>query len=365
MSPFTNASLARDAAMRPDHVALAIEEVTTLDALERLRPDWEALWATVPDATPFQSPAWLIPWWRHVGEGELLTLALREAGRLVGLFPLYCYTQPESGARALFPLGIATTDYLDALLLPGRAGEALSAASRHLALRADSDEWEWPQLRPGSPLLALPAPAGWAEETGPADPCPCLRLPDSVAGLSGRVSGKTLRDLRTVRRRAEQAGMLRWETEAEGIEEPFEALLRLHAARWATRGEEGVLASVRVQAAHREALPALRRAGLLRFHLLRLDGETVAVLYGLVDPPGRAARRIYFYLSGFDPALERLSPGMLLVGRAVEAAIGEGFAIADFLRGRERYKYFWGAEDRPTFRRRLTPPKEASPCAAC
>jgi CelD/BcsL family acetyltransferase involved in cellulose biosynthesis len=94
--------------------------------------------------------------------------------------------------------------------------------------------------------------------------------------------------------------------------------------------------------------------------VLRLDGGIVAVLYALVDPPGRAARRLYLYLSGFDPALERLSPGMLLVGRAVEAAIAEGLAVADFLRGRERYKYFWGAEDQPTFRRRLVPP-----CAAC
>ncbi|MCB4824149.1 GNAT family N-acetyltransferase [Roseicella aerolata] len=351
--------------MRPDPAALAIEEVTSTAALEGLRPDWEALWNAMPGATPFQSPAWLIPWWRHVGEGALFTLALRAGGALVGLFPLYRYGQPEGGERVLFPLGIATTDYLDALVRPGWEAAVPDAASRHLALRAGCDAWEWPQLRPGSPLLALPAPPGWAEEVVPADPCPGLDLPDRVEDLAGRVSGKTLRDLRTVRRRAAEAGALRWETEAEGIEEPFEALLRLHGARWATRGEAGVLASPGVQAAHREALPALHRAGLLRFHVLRLDGAVVAVLYALADPPGRGPRRLYFYLSGFDPALERLSPGMLLVGRAVEAAIAEGFAVADFLRGRERYKYFWGAADQPTFRRRLIPPREAPPCAAC
>jgi CelD/BcsL family acetyltransferase involved in cellulose biosynthesis len=345
--------------MRPDAATLAIEEVADLPALERLRPDWEALWQAVPDATPFQSPAWLIPWWRHVGQGALLVLALRAAGRLVGLFPFYRYTQPEDSRRLLFPLGIATTDYLDALVLP-EALPALDAISRHLALRAEADAWEWPQLRDGSPLRTLPAPAGWTEAVTAADSCPCLMLPDSPEALPMRVSAKTLRDLRTVRRRAEQAGALRWETEADSIAAPFEALLRLHAARWATRGEGGVLADPAVQAMHREALPALHRAGLLRFHALRLDGEIVAVLYALADPPGRVARRLYFYLSGFDPALERLSPGMLLVGRAVEAAIAEGFAIADFLRGRERYKYFWGAEDQPTFRRHLVPP-----CAAC
>ena len=69
--------------MRRDPVLTTIEEATDLPALDRLRPEWEALWRAVPEATPFQSPAWLIPWWRHVGEGALLVLALRAAGRLV------------------------------------------------------------------------------------------------------------------------------------------------------------------------------------------------------------------------------------------------------------------------------------------
>ena len=75
--------------MRPDPASLAIEEASSIEALERLRPEWEALWGAIPDATPFQSPAWLIPWWRHVGDGELLTLSLRESGKLIGLFPFY------------------------------------------------------------------------------------------------------------------------------------------------------------------------------------------------------------------------------------------------------------------------------------
>jgi CelD/BcsL family acetyltransferase involved in cellulose biosynthesis len=335
---------------------LRIEELATTAALEELRPDWERLWAAIPGATPFQAPDWLIPWWRHIGEGALLSLALRDgAGALIGFFPFYVYASPGSGERSLFPLGIATTDYLDALVLPGREEAAMAAAFGHLAARQDAwDVCDWPQLRPGSPLLEAPPP-GWDSSVEPAEPCPALRLPASVTALDERVSGKTLRDLRAHRRRAAALGDLRWETaDRETLGPIFEALLRLHAARWATRGEGGVLASPGVQAAHREALPGLLRAGLLRLHALRLDGEIAAVIYGLADPPGRDDRRVYFYLSGFDPRLERASPGMLLVGHAVESAIAEGMAYADFLRGRETYKYFWGAEDGPNFRRRLT-----------
>src|SRR5919198_431245 len=99
--------------------AFDVEEVTTTEALEKLHPEWSALWARCPTATPFQSPEWLIPWWRHIGEGELWTLACRSEGRLVGLAPLYIYRRPGTAQREVFPVGIATTDYLDALLAPG------------------------------------------------------------------------------------------------------------------------------------------------------------------------------------------------------------------------------------------------------
>ncbi|WP_424811353.1 GNAT family N-acetyltransferase [Roseococcus sp. YIM B11640] len=336
---------------RPD-IAL----VTRTEELEALRPEWDALWREAPAATPFQSPAWLIPWWRHVGEGELLTLALREDGELVGLLPFYVYSGYDR-CRRLFPLGIGTTDYLDAILRPGHEGPAMAAAFRQLAVLADRfDIAEWPQLRSHSPLLEA-APANWSSRTEPDTPCPATELPSRLDALGSVVSRKTLRDLRTARKRAAEAGTMYWqEADAESLGPVFDALLRLHAARWSARQEPGVLDSPAVQAAHREALPDLLQSGLLRLQALHLNREIVAVLYALMDPPQRPARRLYLYISGFEPALDRLSPGMLLVGQAMDQAVAEGFSTLDFLRGQEAYKYFWGAADRPAFRRVLRPP---------
>jgi CelD/BcsL family acetyltransferase involved in cellulose biosynthesis len=320
--------------------------------LEPLRAEWAALWSRVPDATPFQHPAWLIPWWRHVGEGESCTLALREAGELVALVPLYIWR------RRLFPLGIGTTDYLDALALPGHAEAAMAAALGWIAAeRGRFDVVEWPQLRPGSPLLLGAAPPGWAERVEPAEACPVLHLPAEVEGLRERVSGKTLRDLRTARRRAAEAGVAVEEVTEETLPAYRAALVALHAARWRTRQEEGVLAAPGVQAMQAESMREMLAAGLLRMFGLRAEGRIVAVVHALADPPGRAARSLYLYLQGFDPGFERISPGLLLVGEACERAVAEGFATLDFLRGQERYKSFWGVQDAPTFRRVLTPPE--------
>lgn len=318
-------------------------------------PAWAALWARVPDATPFQHPAWLVPWWRHFDEGALRLLTLREGEALRALFPLYIHR------RSLLPLGIGTSDYLDALVEPGFAGPAMAAL---FGAPGDGfDRADWPQLRPASPLLAGTAPRGWQDATEPAEPCPVLDLPARFEDLAGRVSAKTLRDLRVARRRAAEAGARFEEATEATLAEILDALFRLHAARWATRGEAGVLADPRVEAWHRDAAPGLLRAGLLRLFALRLEGRVVAVIHALADPPGRARRTLYLYLQGFDPALERLSPGLLLVGEAIGRAIAEGFAAADFLRGQERYKSFWGAANAPTFRRVLIPPEAA--CARC
>ena len=79
-----------------------------------------------------------------------------------------------------------------------------------------------------------------------------------------------------------------------------------------------------------------------------------------------AAGRTIFYLSGFDPAFARYSPGKLVVAHAIEQAITRDAARAfDFLRGAEAYKYAWGAVDEPLFRRSLRlvqgSPREAEP----
>jgi hypothetical protein len=48
---------------------------------------------------------------------------------------------------------------------------------------------------------------------------------------------------------------------------------------------------------------------------------------------------------GFEPA--SCVAVRLLVARTIERAADEGAFVLDFLRGREPYKYEWGAVDRP------------------
>jgi CelD/BcsL family acetyltransferase involved in cellulose biosynthesis len=172
-------------------------------------------------------------------------------------------------------------------------------------------------------------------------PCPVLALPPDAAALDSAVPRKTLRDLRQAVSRSEAAGGVRIETAAgDAIPEMLDDLFRLHAARWRSRGEPGVLGDPAVRAFHQEAARALDAASMLRLYRLRIGGRAAAVYYGFAW-----RGRSYAYIGGFDPQMPRLSPGAQIMHHAIGDAIAEGCAEFHFLRGGESYKYAWGAAD--------------------
>ena len=327
-------------------------EIALLDsdaALLALAPEWEALWRRVPGASPFAAPAWLLPWWRHFGTGAPRVAVRRTGGQLSGVLPLYRLDEP--GIRKLLPIGAGTTDHLDALLEPGAMpGPLLQAALDHA--RVDGvDQCDLIEVPPGSALRGV-APAGWRAEWSEGQPCPVLTLPATVAGLADVVPANTLRKLRMNRNRAARAGGFTIETAGpDTVQALLSELVRLHQARWTAQGEPGALAGPAVLGFHRDAAPALLRAGVLRLQALRIGGVVVAACYALLA--GR--ERILFYLSGFDAGQSFVSPGTLLLAAMLEEAVMEGRQEADFLRGREGYKYAWGGVDRVNGGCRLVP----------
>jgi CelD/BcsL family acetyltransferase involved in cellulose biosynthesis len=328
---------------------LRVEEITAAEEFAALAPEWTRLWQLARRATPFQTPAWLIPWWRHFGQGELVVLCALEGDRLAGLLPLYVYQ--ESSRRKLLPVGIGNSDWLDAICLPGRERQVAGALLSAIARRAERfDVCDLQPLASDSPLLKATA-AGLADERIALEPCPLLRLAGAGDELEASLPTSRRSKLRYYRRRAEAAGQVRFETaQAASLNELLEAFCALHTARWERQGLPGVLADEAVRAFHRQAAPALLKEDLLRLHALCLDERIVAVFFGLF-----AKRRLHFYLSGFDPDVGALGVGTLVIRHAMEEAAREGAREFDFLRGREAYKYRWGASDRPSYGRRLRP----------
>jgi CelD/BcsL family acetyltransferase involved in cellulose biosynthesis len=263
-------------------------------------------------------------------------LVVRREGRLAALAPLLVYL--KEGKRTAAFCGGGVSDYCDVVTGPDGEEEAVSALLAYLVDRRD--RWDIADFEPlpgDSPLLRTPE-----GHTGTRDVCPALDLPERVEDLGKIVPTRQLANLRKYRRKAEALGDLR--LHSGSWKETLDILLRFYLSR---RGEAN---GDTLRAFHREAAAGFQARGTLGLYLLCLNGDPLAALYGF-----RERHTFYCYMQGFDERWAKLSPGVMVVGGVIEEVIRQGVRRIDFLRGREPYKYWWGATDRETFRRTFRP----------
>ncbi|HZP06166.1 MAG TPA: GNAT family N-acetyltransferase [Terracidiphilus sp.] len=326
----------------PDSVQYTL--LRTTKALRAFAPQWTALWQQDQDATPFQRPEWLLPWWHQFHGSELRAVTITKDGTLLGFLPFYLYQEPRTRERQLLPLGVGTTDYLNGVFAPDCM---VSQIRRGIEMVCAEDGWDTlyasdlplhSKLAQALESLAEPEERFASEGCSRMAAVPIAALPQKIR-----------RNAMYYRNRARRQGSLELTVaDASSWAESFDALVRLHTERWGQNGENGVLADPRVLAWHREVLPLLEQNGCLRLCTLRLEGEIIAVLYALVDPPSRPSRTQYFYLTAYSIHHADLRPGTLLLALAIEHAANEGVATIDMLRGDEAYKQLWHLERAPT-----------------
>jgi CelD/BcsL family acetyltransferase involved in cellulose biosynthesis len=328
----------------------ALEIIRSHEAFAACEEAWWQLAARASAATPFQTPGWLLAWWRHLGEGQLAAIAVRDGERLLALAPLAVVGR--GAERRLVWVGAGISDYLTVLVDDARADEVWPLVERGLhALTAEVGRARLESVPEDDPLLERLA--------SPAHPWGCRRAEDAIC-LWGdlpaaheperhrRASAKA----HAAARRLARSGPVTFTSfgadaiaRAAELRRPLlEALFDLHTREWRTCGEDGALASAAVRAHHHEAAEALGRRGTLRLHALSHAGETIGVVYAFVF---RA--RLWMYLGGFSPEHARFSLGSILIEHARRSASADGAVAMDFLRGDEPYKYRWGVRARRTF----------------
>jgi len=312
---------------------VATEVYTSPSALSSLRYEWLSLYREAVGVTPFQSPAWLIPWYEVWGQDRThLVVARDDKGGVIGILPAV------RTAQGLELAGSGVGDYLAPLL--SASSTTLAAQACDLAL--DGVACGFHDVPMGVPW-AVSNPAAWTARR--ASTMLSIPLPATFDLFRQSLSAGLRRNLRRYRERLEREADVEFGTVEDLADLPdvLEALFELHAARWRERHESGVFAAEDVREFHRLAAPALQHEGLLRMHYLRYAGTIAGVIYAIVD-----RRRAFSYIGGFDPALNACGPGSLLLAHAIQSAIAEGCHSYDFLRGCEPYKRAWGAVEHTT-----------------
>jgi CelD/BcsL family acetyltransferase involved in cellulose biosynthesis len=99
-------------------------------------------------------------------------------------------------------------------------------------------------------------------------------------------------------------------------------------------------------------MPVLLDRGELDLRWLAVDGEPVAVSYGIINQD-----RLYFYQGGRATSVPKgVRPGIVLHLHAIRAAIEAGRAEYDFMGGDARYKMQLASATRPLTALRVTRP---------
>lgn len=330
------------------------------DAFEGLRSEWDALLARGRKPSVFRTWAWQDAWWRRFGETrELRLFAARDGtGALVGLAPL-CLEREGTLAptRALRFLGTerVSSEYLD-ILLAGDVETSAAEALLDAVERAPGwDQLDLTDLDEDAAVLRHWEPRlqnrGFDLHRSVSQEIPYLPLPESVAHLR-RGFGHSLRGAlaRATRCLAAAGYAYRVETDPARIANLLDRLYDLHAARWAARDRPGNFRDERVRAFHGDLAATLGSAGALRLGMLAGTDRILAMLYAL-----EWGGVVSYYQSGFDPEPppgvkpSDYSPGLVLIGRALEEAVERGGSEFDFLRGDEPYKRRWTGLRRRTW----------------
>jgi CelD/BcsL family acetyltransferase involved in cellulose biosynthesis len=323
-----------------------IELVREASRLSEIGPAWQALWQS-SGAPIFQSHAWISAWWTHLADRETreLRIVLAWQGEsLRAVLPLAMHR--HRGLRVLEWAGRDVCDYCDALMMPGTSPDLLARMWGELCANArfdvtllnrllpDARAWSLLSADRGARLRAnrriehSSRVAGeWADGAAWFDHFPKKIRQNYKRGVKFLEEGASLR-FRLLPPEADLAPVL--------------AQLAAFKRLWLTK--TGHVAPLFDEGA--PLLPALAKvlaeAGTLRIFVLERDGAIIALSLNFMEGDSLLA-----FVTAYDPAFERGSPGMVLMMDYIRWAFDKGCREMDFLTGDEDFKHRFGTHEVP------------------
>jgi CelD/BcsL family acetyltransferase involved in cellulose biosynthesis len=133
--------------------------------------------------------------------------------------------------------------------------------------------------------------------------------------------------------------------DVQHLEAGMKRLALLHNKRWDQKNSRHSFSTDRYISFHQAVAGAFASKGWLQLSCLELNGEIAGMYYDYCYN-----NKIYYYQGGFDPALQKYSPGLVLRAHIIQKAIADGLEEIDLLKGAYDYKYMWTNVSRSTVR---------------
>ncbi len=336
--------------------SLIIKTVRTTAEFDQLEPTWLTLSEADSDATVFNAWDWNRVWWEHYAHlGALHVFVFYDQSRIVAIAPFYSGQSRLLSIKSVENLyfigtgGDTSPDDLNMLCLPDWR-EEVSMVLTKLILEQNMPERLVLRDMPAGSTLFSTLRAHF-EKTSRFFISPeqqtrhCHNLPATYADYLSQLSRNSRKRIkhRENRLRAEDSAIVRLCHTDEEVEQAMDALIRLHKARWLSKGGQGAFGSKSYNSFHRALMHCLHKQKQLWLMVLEVDEKIIAVEYAFAFKGV-----LSFFQTGFDPNYEHLSPGHILMTHAIKRAIEQGFTQIDLLKGDYAYKTSYAKQTKQT-----------------
>ncbi len=279
----------------------------------------------------FSLPGWMNAWWQHFGSDfELALWAVQREGKIVGIVPF-----KRIGRTASFIGDDSVCDYLDFVVVPGEESYFCEVLLDECAGRGINN-LELSTLRPESVarrhVLPLAEKRGFQIVCRESDVSYEMALPENFDAYLEMLAGKQRHELLRKQRNLEMEigasfAMLK-DNEVTG--QDIDTFLALMSG---SRRDKAQFLTPNMQGFFRDATRVLSSYSVLRLGFLKLGAKPVAAVLGF-----DYNNYVYLYNSGYDPAYEGLSVGLLSKTSFICWSIEQKKRVFDFLKGPEIYK---------------------------
>ena len=312
-------------------------------SFEDVAPLWADLLRRLPAPSFFQEPSIQQSWWESVGKPELHLIAILEEEQPVALFP---FCKQEKTLQFLGDRDVS--DYLDALILPGKETQAFVGLEQAFGTVLLWKYLDLISIPEHSPLFhgiqQLAQQRGWQYDQAQQDVCPIIELPSTWEEYLANIGKKQRHEVTRKWRKLEELGTVTFRIVTSTAEQP-DALTTFFTLHKQSSLDKATFWTPE----HRDFFERLSHAaslgGWLRLYFLDFNGKPAATMYCF-----EYGEDLLIYNSGFDAAAYAgMSIGNVLTSYTIKDAIERGKKRYDFLRGGEEYKLRYRATPHPVY----------------
>jgi CelD/BcsL family acetyltransferase involved in cellulose biosynthesis len=333
---------------------MKVERIQSPRKFQQIKDVWNGILHSSDQDCPFLTHEWISSWWACFSEDNTLEVLLfkNEKEIPVGAAPLMI----RDGILR-FVASEEVSDYCDFVFIKGCEEEFYESLFGYFnTLSSKIEKIELINVHSSSSTLdylpRLVSKHGFSCSVEEVEVAPVLQLPSSYEDHLRNLSKKKRHELRRKLRKMKSLDGVRVEkiTDSKNLRTYLDRFIDLH--RQGSSSKAKFWEKPKMAAFFHEMANRLSLQKWIELKILFVEDKILAALLNF-----SYSDRIYFYNVAFNRDFARYSPGIFLFDHCIQEAISSGKKSADFLRGREEYKYYFGAKDSKIFRLILMPCK--------